>query len=157
MLRTIALAILFTATAAAVVRADPIASAEVQVVDGDTIKVRGTSYRMVGYDTPEMASRGRRVVGPDERAVANLATERFQELINSGTVDLNEVPCACPGGTHGTKACNQGRKCAILLLNGKNIGDTLIAEELAVPFVCGPTRCPKMPDWRRIIERQHNQ
>lgn len=156
MFRTIALATLLIATNTTA-HAAPIISAEIEVIDGDTIKARGSSYRVVGYDTPEVASRGRRVVEPDERAVANIATERFQELINSGTLDLNEVPCVCPAGTHGTKACNNGRKCAVLLLNGKNIGDTLIAEELAVPFVCGPTRCPRMPDWRRIIESQHNQ
>lgn len=152
MVRIILLLVLGFATTAA--HAEAIAPTEIKVVDGDTIRARGSSYRMVGYDTPEVASRGRRVVGPDEKAVAILATDRFQELINSGPLELNEVPCACPAGTHGTKACNNGRKCAILLLNGKNIGNTLIAEELAVPFVCGPTRCPKMPDWPRIIESQ---
>lgn len=28
---------------------------------------------------------------------------------------------------------------------GRDVGDILIAEGLAVPFVCGPTRCPKKP------------
>jgi len=41
-----------------------------------------------------------------------------------------------------------------LSLNGKNIGDILIAEDLAQPFNCGPTRCPKTPDWQAIIEEQ---
>jgi endonuclease YncB( thermonuclease family) len=148
MFRTIAL-VLLTATLA---HAQPITPSKIRVVDGDTIEAHGSTFRVVGYDTPEMASRGRRKVGPDERAVANLATERFQELINSGPLDLKEVPCSCPVATQGTKACNHGRKCAILLLNGKNIGDTLIAEELAVPFLCGPTKCPKMPNWPKIIE-----
>ena len=107
---------------------------------------------MISYDTPETTSRGRRIVGPDEKALANLATERLQELINSGPLDLQEVTCSCPKDTLGTKACNHGRKCAILLINGKNVGETLIAEELAVPFVCSPTRCPKMPNWPKIIE-----
>jgi hypothetical protein len=39
------------------------------------------------------------------------------------------------------RTCNYARKCALLMPNGKNIGDTLIAEELAVPFVCSATRC----------------
>jgi hypothetical protein len=41
-----------------------------------------------------------------------------------------------------------------LVAHGKNIGDILIAEDLAQPFICGPTRCPKMPDWQAIIEEQ---
>jgi endonuclease YncB( thermonuclease family) len=148
----IAVALLGTGAA----RADSITPSEIRVIDADTIEVHGLTYRMVGYDTPETKSRGRRVVGPDERAVAKIATERFQELINSGPLDLKEVPCSCRVGTQGTKACNNGRKCAILFLNGKNIGDTLIAEELAVSFVCNQTRCPKMPNWPKIIDSQQN-
>lgn len=143
----IALAILGLGAA----RAEPITPSEIRVIDGDTIEAHGLTYRMVGYDTPETKSRGRRAVGPEERAVANLATARFQELISSGPLDLKEVPCSCPAATLGTKACNHGRKCAVLSLNGKNIGDALIAEELALPFECGPTKCPKLPDWPKII------
>jgi endonuclease YncB( thermonuclease family) len=132
--------------------AEPIQSSEIRVVDGDTIEARGARYRMVGYDAPETATRGWHKVGSDEKALGLLAKERFQELINSGTLDLQEVPCACPRSKIEDRTCNHGRKCAILRLNGKNIGDSLIAEELAVPFVCGETRCPKMPNWPEIIK-----
>jgi endonuclease YncB( thermonuclease family) len=121
--------------------ADPITSAEIRVIDGDTIEAHGFRYRMVGYDTPETAATWREI-GPDERAVGTIAKERFQELIN---------PCACPQRKVAAGLCNHGRKCAILTLNGKNIGDSLIAEELAVPFVCGRTKCPKMPNWPKIV------
>ena len=50
--------------------------------------------------------------------------------------------------------CNHGRKCGVLKLEGKNIGDTLIAEELAMPFHCSATRCQRMPNWESIIEKQ---
>lgn len=86
--------------------------------------------------------------------LAVIAKERFAELLRSGPLDLTEVACSCPASTIGTDRCNAGRKCGILLLNGRNIGATLIAEELAMPFVCGQTRCRKMPDWPRIIELQ---
>lgn len=135
------------------VRAEPISVEAITVVDGDTIDVGPYRYRMIGYDTPEVTTR-RRKVSADEKALATIAKERFAELLGSGPLDLTEVACSCPARTIGTKACNYGRKCGVLLLNGKNIGDTLIAEELAIPFVCRKTSCPRMPDWSKIIESQ---
>jgi endonuclease YncB( thermonuclease family) len=134
-------------------RADPISVNEIAVVDGDTIDAHGQRYRMVGYDTPEVST-PRRKVGPDERAVAIIAKERFVELLNTGPLDLTEVPCSCSAAKIREGACNHGRKCAILSLNGKNIGETLIVEELAMPFVCSATRCPRMPNWPLILENQ---
>ena len=135
------------------VQARPISVDAITVVDGDTIEVEGYRYRLVGYDTPEIKTR-RRKVTPDERALAVVAKERFVELLHSGPLDLEEVVCSCPAKTIGTKKCNYGRKCGRLTLNGKNIGEMLIAEELAEPFVCGKSSCPEMPDWPKIIEKQ---
>ena len=143
-------ALLFTTCSVA---AEPIAVTEIAVVDGDTIDARGHRYRMVGYDTPEIAT-SRRKVGPGERAVATIAKERLIELLHTGTLDLTEVPCSCSAKRLRDGTCNHGRKCAVLLLNGRNVGDRLIAEELAKSFVCSATRCPPMPDWPRILERQ---
>jgi endonuclease YncB( thermonuclease family) len=134
-------------------RADPISANDINVVDGDTVDAHGQRYRMIGYDTPEIAT-PRRKVGPDERAVATIAKERFAELLKSGTLDLTEVPCSCSANKLRDGTCNHGRKCATISLNGRNIGDTLIAEELAVPYVCSATRCPPMPNWPRILDRQ---
>jgi endonuclease YncB( thermonuclease family) len=80
--------------ATAMVRAEPISVEEIVVKDGDTIHARGADFRMIGYDTPETWTR-RRKVGPDERAVAMIAKERFEELLRSGTLDLAEVQCSC--------------------------------------------------------------
>ncbi|QWG18793.1 thermonuclease family protein [Bradyrhizobium sediminis] len=135
------------------VQAELISVDAITVVDGDTIEVGGHRYRLVGYDTPEIKTR-RRKVTPDERALAIVAKKRFTELLHNGPLDLAEVVCSCPTKTIGTKKCNYGRKCGRLTLNGKNIGEMLIAEELAEPFVCGETSCPEMPDWPKIIERQ---
>ena len=133
--------------------AEPLAVKDITVVDGDTIDAHGQRYRMVGYDTPEVRT-PRRKVGPDERSVAIIAKERFTELLSSGPLDLTEVRCSCSAKALQDGTCNHGRKCAILSLNGKNIGDMLIAEGLAVPYVCSATRCPRMPDWPRILERE---
>jgi len=132
---------------------EPVDVHNIIVVDGDTIDVRGERFRLVGYDTPEIST-PRRKVSADERAVATIAKERFVELLNSGSLDLTEVRCACVESTIGTKRCNHGRKCGLLTLNGKNIGDTLIREGLAMPFVCSATRCPRMPDWETILREQ---
>ncbi|GAB9187370.1 hypothetical protein BDS110ZK17_81400 [Bradyrhizobium diazoefficiens] len=92
-------------------RAEPITAAEITVVDGDTIDARGQRYRMIGYDTPEVAT-PRRKVGSDERAVALLAKERLAELLHSGALDLAEVPCSCSKSALSKGTCNHGRKCA---------------------------------------------
>ena len=151
MYRFALLAVAFFAAVNPNARAAPIDANAITIIDGDTIDVGPDRYRMVGYDTPEIRT-PRRKVSADERAVATIAKERLGELLRSGTLDLKEVACSCPASTIGTKKCNGGRKCGILLLNGRNIGETLIAEELAVPFNCGKTKCPKMPDWPKIIE-----
>lgn len=152
MRRLIALAAAICAVLPPSAYTNPIEFNSIRVVDGDTIDVGPHRYRLVGFDTPEIST-PRRKVSADERALAVITKERFIELLRSGSLDLTEVDCSCPVGTIGTDKCNFGRKCG-LLLNGRNIGETLIAEELAVPFVCGQTRCPKMPGWPRIIELQ---
>ena len=135
------------------VRAEPVSVDAITVVDGDTIEIGSYRYRLVGYDTPEIKTRRRKVTA-DERALAMVAKERFTELLHSGPVDLVEVVCSCPAKTIGIKKCNYGRKCGRLTLNGKNIGEMLIGEELAQLLVCWETSCPEMPDWPKIIEKQ---
>jgi len=147
MSRTFAILLLSTLA----VHAEPITPAEITVVDGDTIDARGVRFRMIGYDTPEVST-PRRKVGAAERASAERATARFRELLKSGPLDLTEVRCSCPESRILNGTCNRGRKCGVLTLNGENIGKTLIAEGLAVEFIC-PTSCPKMPDWPSIIEK----
>lgn len=120
------------------VRAEPIGVDIIAVVDGDTIDVGPQQpllrCRLVGFDTPEIRTPRRRGAA-DEKALANLAKQRLIELLHSGPVDLTEVACSCPAATIGARRCNASRKCGILTVNGTNVGATLIAEELAVPFV----------------------
>lgn len=56
-----------------------------------------------------------------------------------------QVQCACRPGTEGTKKCNYGRSCGVLQIDGRDVGQILIGEGLAVPFECGETTCPKTP------------
>jgi endonuclease YncB( thermonuclease family) len=130
---------------------EPIQPSEITVVDGDTIKARGHRWRMVGYDTPEIRNRWRKV-SRAERELGMCAKQRFKELLKSGPLDLSEVQCSCPIKMLGTKICNYGRKCGLLTLNGENIGEKLINESLAERFECEATKCPAMPKWEEIIQ-----
>jgi micrococcal nuclease len=117
--------------------------AQIHVVDGDTIRLQGQrqAIRLVGFNAPETQG----AACPRERAVGLRATARLIDLIDDGPATLQIVPCACPAGTQGTDRCNYGRKCGILAIEGVDVGKTLIAEGLAVPFVCSGTRCPATP------------
>lgn len=114
------------------------------ITDGDTVKLHGRSKgtRLVGFNTPETY----RPRCDRELALGQQATLRLEALLrNADQVDLQLVACACPPGTQGTDACNFGRSCGVLRVDGRDVGDILIAEGLAVPFHCGSTSCPRMP------------
>jgi endonuclease YncB( thermonuclease family) len=130
----------------AVAAAEPIAPSEIHVTDGDTIRARGHTWRLVGFDTPEFHSRNRHV--PQcELELARRAKARLQELVQAGGLTLTEVRCSCPERTIGTRWCNWGRKCGVLAVRGKNVGDALIAESHARPYHCRPTKCPRTQPW----------
>jgi micrococcal nuclease len=140
--------------------AEPIERGEVYVKDGDTIIVgpgeeshlRDQEYRLVGFDTPETAN-GK---CPSEIEKGNRATARLITLLDSGKLELTEIECSCAPGTQPlTKGCNHGRRCGRLTVNGKDVGEILIAEGHAVPYVCEAppaTRsrpCPRQRSWCR--------
>ena len=80
-----------------------------------------------------------------EEELGTKATRRLRDLVRDGNLDFEFVACSCPVGTEGTPACNYGRRCGTLKANGRDVGTILVAEELAVPFHCEATRCPKTP------------
>ncbi len=113
------------------------------VTDGDTVHVAGerAGTRLVGFNTPEKFS-------PQceyERKLGERASSRLRELVRSPNLQLTKVPCACPAGSEGTDACNHGRSCGVLKVDGRDVGQILIGEGLAVPFVCEGNRCPRTP------------
>ena len=126
---------------------EPIAPNRITVLDGDTIRIDGAKpdYRLVGFNAPETL----RAQNATEATMGEEASKRLQELVSGGDLDFVRVPCACQPGTEGTRQCNFGRFCGTLKARGVDVGTTLISEWLAVPFVCGETRCPRTPNpWR---------
>ena len=92
------------------------------VVDGDTIDFRGERVRMVDYDTPEISE----PKCASEYALGQRAKFRLLELLNSGTVEVR---------TSGARDTDRyGRKLRLVLVDGRSVGDTHIAEGLAWPW-----------------------
>jgi endonuclease YncB( thermonuclease family) len=123
--------------------AAPIDPTDIWIIDGDTIQVyrQHPNIRLIGFNVPET----RNTACQAEAELGAKATRRLRELIKFGNLDFTYVRCSCPEGAQGTFACNYGRDCGTLRSNGRDVGDILIEEGLAVPFVCGATHCPPTP------------
>ncbi|TIO29004.1 MAG: thermonuclease family protein [Mesorhizobium sp.] len=121
----------------------PLARSQFTITDGDTIRLNGVAKgtRLVGFNAPES-------IEPRCDAEGNLgrrAKARLKQLVATAKLELKMVPCSCPPGTEGTDACNYGRSCGFLVADGRDVGEVLMSEGLAVPFVCGSTSCPPTP------------
>lgn len=91
------------------------------VVDGDTFWMGGVKIRIADIDTPELHPA--RCV--EEARLGEAATLRLYALLNSGTVTLQ---------TADRDTDRYGRKLRRVMVNGRGVGDTLIAEGLARPW-----------------------
>ena len=120
---------------------EPVARSAVRVVDGDTIDLAGRRVRLVGFNAPETWQ----PACPAEADLGNRAKRRLRELVAGSDLSYSPVPCSCAPGTEGTDACNHGRSCGSLFAAGRDVGDILVAERLAVRYACGSTRCPPLP------------
>jgi len=100
------------------VDAETVDPAAVYVVDGDTIRMDGDSWRLVGLDTPETYE----PYCNFELALGQAATARLRALMTSGrVVEVIELP--------GRDRFDRGL--ARLYVGGENIADILIREGLA--------------------------
>jgi micrococcal nuclease len=123
--------------------ATPLDQRDVHVIDGETVRLmdRNPNARLLGFNAPETV----RAACPNERELGDRATRRLRELVRTEVLDFEFVACSCPPGTEGTSSCNRGRHCGTLKAGGRDVGDILIEERLAVPFKCGTARCPATP------------
>jgi endonuclease YncB( thermonuclease family) len=119
-------------------------ASDVRVIDGDTVDISGqaANVRLVGFNTPETW----RPSCSKELEVARRATARLTDLVRKAqSIEFRHVACLCRKGTEGTDQCNFGRQCGSLIVNGIDVGKTLIQESLAVPYRCSATSCPRRP------------
>lgn len=98
----------------------------VRVIDGDTVEIgsganRGERVRIANIDTAEMGARA----GCDsERALAQAAADAVRERVAAAQrIDLNRIG-----------EDRYGRTLAHLSLDGRDLGDDLIAAGLARPW-----------------------
>jgi endonuclease YncB( thermonuclease family) len=90
------------------------------VIDGDTIRSpAGVKYRLMGFDAPETY----RAQCPEELAIGLKAKVRMEELIASGTARLMEH-----------RLDKYGRTLAVLMIDGKDVAETMIEAGLARPY-----------------------
>jgi endonuclease YncB( thermonuclease family) len=95
---------------------------DVRVIDGDTIRAAEITYRVVNIDTPEVGGNAR---CDAERQAGRRATQRTRALIEGA----RRVETRNTGRTD-----RYGRVVAFVLVDGRDLGDTLIAEGLARPW-----------------------
>lgn len=96
----------------------------IRVIDGDTIEhtPTDTTYRLVNIDTPETGSRASCVA---ERDLGNEATQAVRALISEAQrIEMR------PTG----RIDRYGRTIAFVLIDGQDLGETLIAQSLARPW-----------------------
>lgn len=94
------------------------------VVDGDTFYLGGEKVRIAGIDAPEThPSRCDR-----EEELGSAATMRLQQLLNGGSVRL--VPIDRDRDRYGRLLRN-------VEVNGRDVGETLVAEGIARPYAGG--------------------
>jgi endonuclease YncB( thermonuclease family) len=114
---------------------------QIRVIEGDTIVADGRTVHLSGFVTPD--AQGARCAS--EKALGQKALRRVRELIQAGGLDYSPVACSCPSNILGRLMCRFARSCGVLKAHGRDIGEILIAEGLAAPFVCEDQECSKAP------------
>ncbi len=104
-----------------------VTAAALRVIDGDTVEFQALSYRLTGYDTPEV----RHAECAAEKALGNRATARLQAMIDTAA----SMELRVEAGRD-----RYGRGLGSLLVDGRDVGDVLILEGLAKRYAGGQRR-----------------
>ena len=92
-------------------------------IDGDTLTAGPETIRILNIDAPE--TRGAKCDA--ERRLGHVATRRLQELLDNGEIVITR-------GDGKRMTDRYGRTLARVSAHGDDIGDRLVAEDLARPW-----------------------
>lgn len=120
MIRAILAALMLSGPVLAGPAGNPVEVGLYEVIDGDTIRAGGKTYRLLGYDTPETYFARCEA----ELHLGLIAKWRLAAMVALGTAELIDT------GRSG----KYGRTLAYLKINGKDVGEILIREGLARPY-----------------------
>ena len=95
-----------------------LSASQIYVIDGDTIDVDGERYRLTGFDTPETY----RAACDSEKLRGDQATARMRALVGAAS----EIRLDAQHSRD-----KYGRGLGTLSVDGQNVGDILIREDLA--------------------------
>lgn len=108
---------------------------DVTAYDGDTLRSRGITYRLAMVDTPEIS----RLNPPKcwaEYAMGLLARGRVRRLLSSAAhveaIPDHDNPGRAETDRAGWPLDRYGRRLAYIEIDGRDLGEMLIAEHLAV-------------------------
>ena len=95
------------------------------MLDGDTVEISGNRIRIANIDAPEL----HQAKCDAERRLAIVARNRMAEILVGGTIIVH------PGDPKdGRLKDRQGWMLAAITVDGKDVGDIMIAESLARPW-----------------------
>jgi micrococcal nuclease len=97
----------------------------ISVVDGDTLVLSGERIRIANIDAPEL----HRAQCDAERRLAKVARGRLAELLLLGKLKVKRGD-----PLDGRKRDRHGRTLATITVDGRDIGELMIAEGLARPW-----------------------
>jgi micrococcal nuclease len=101
--------------------ADSIERKQIVVVDGDTVRIDGIRTRLCCFDTPEIKD----VRCDAERERGEKARARLQAILDANeSIDVERLK----------RRDRWNRPLAKLRAGGRDVGEILIAESLAVPY-----------------------
>lgn len=95
------------------------------VIDGDTVRRGGETYRIANIDAPEIKS----AKCDAEARLALVAKRRLEQILASGKVKIISGDPAT-----GRMRDRHNRILARIFVNGRDVGDTLVMEGLARPW-----------------------